>query len=59
VFEGEVRVTAGAHDMGMVPAGHRQVVFADGRTPERAEIRPNENVELGRMRETMRPMLGR
>ncbi|MGH7726111.1 MAG: hypothetical protein ACREOU_11860 [Candidatus Eiseniibacteriota bacterium] len=59
VYEGSVRVKAGEHDMGEVPAGHRQVVFRDGREPERAEIRPIENEKLGTMRETMRPMLER
>ena len=53
VLEGSVHVMAGTHDMGMVPGGQRQVVFADGRAPERAEMRPIERVKLGEMRTAM------
>jgi ferric-dicitrate binding protein FerR (iron transport regulator) len=57
VLEGRVRVMAGTRDMGMVPGGQRQVVFADGRAPERAGMRPIERVKLGEMRAAMAPML--
>jgi ferric-dicitrate binding protein FerR (iron transport regulator) len=50
VLEGSVHVMAGTHDMGMVPAGQRQVVFASGAPPVRAEMRPTERVALGEMR---------
>jgi hypothetical protein len=59
VFEGTVRVRAGTHDMGMVPAGQRQVVFADGSEPVRAEMRPTERVKLGEMKEGIRAELAR
>ena len=59
VFVGSVRVMAGTHDMGMVPAGQRQTVFADGRAPERAEMRPGERVKLGEMKEGIRAELER
>lgn len=59
VFEGSVRVLAGTHDMGMVPAGQRQVVFADGSEPVRAEMRPTERVKLGAMKEGVRAELER
>jgi len=59
VFEGAVRVLAGTHDMGMVPAGQRQVVFADGSEPVRAEMRPGERVKLGEMKEGIRAELER
>jgi len=59
VFEGSVRVLAGTHDMGMVPAGQRQVVFADGSAPIRAEMRPTERVKLGEMKEGVRAELDR
>jgi ferric-dicitrate binding protein FerR (iron transport regulator) len=59
VFEGAVRVMAGTHDMGMVPAGQRQVVFADGSAPIRAEMRPTERVKLGEMKEDLRAELER
>ncbi len=57
VLEGAVHVRAGAHDMGMIPAGQRQVVFADGSPTERAEMRPIEKVKLGAMRAAMRAEL--
>jgi len=57
VLEGSVHVTAGTQDMGMVPGGQRQVVYADGRAPERAEMRPVERVKLGEMRTAMAPVL--
>ena len=53
VLEGSVHVMAGTHDMGMVPGGQRQTVFADGRAPERAEMRPVERVKLAEMRTAM------
>lgn len=59
VLEGSVRVRAGAHDMGMVPAGQRQVVFANGQPAVRADMRPTERVALGAMREAMRAELGK
>jgi len=59
VFEGAVRVMAGTHDMGMVPAGQRQVVFADGSAPIRAEMRPTERAKLGEMKEGLRAELER
>jgi ferric-dicitrate binding protein FerR (iron transport regulator) len=59
VFEGAVRVMAGTHDMGMVPAGQRQVVFADGSAPIRAEMRPTERAKLGEMKEGVHAELER
>jgi ferric-dicitrate binding protein FerR (iron transport regulator) len=57
VLEGKVHVMAGANDMGMVPAGQRQTVFADGSKPVRAEMRPVERGMLGEMRRAMGPVL--
>lgn len=57
VYEGHVRIRAGGHDMGAIPPGLRQLVFNDGRTPERSEIRPMEKTKLGMMRDAMRPVL--
>ena len=59
VFEGAVRVLKGAQDLGMVPAGQRQVVFADGSAPVRAEMRPTERARLGTMKEEIRAELER
>ena len=60
VLEGEVMVGArgeaagpeGAGGSAMMPitAGRRGYIFHDGRTPERAEIRPTELTELARFR---------
>ncbi|MEP7028875.1 MAG: hypothetical protein ABI960_09800, partial [Candidatus Eisenbacteria bacterium] len=58
VLEGRVHVMAGTHDMGMVPGGQLQQVFADGREPRRAEIRAVERVRLGAMRTAMASVLG-
>ncbi len=57
VLEGTVHVMAGRHDMGMVPAGQLQQVFADGRAPHRGEMRPTERMKLGMMRAAMAPVL--
>jgi len=58
VSEGRVHVMrAGtAADLGMVPAGQRQVVFRDARTPPtRTPILATEKAPLARMREEMGP----
>lgn len=60
VLEGEVMVGArgdasgpegsGGGAMMPIPAGHRGYIFRDGRTPERADIRPEELTSLARFR---------
>jgi hypothetical protein len=57
VLEGKVHVMAGTEDMGMVPAGQRATVFADGSPSVRAAMRPTEQVKLGEMRKAMGPVL--
>lgn len=59
VLEGSVHVMAGAHDMGMVPAGMRATVFGNGDAPIRAEMRPTERVKLSAMKEFVREDLER
>jgi hypothetical protein len=60
VLEGEVMVGArgdaagpegsGGGAMMPISAGHRGYIFRDGRTPERADIRPEELTSLARFR---------
>jgi hypothetical protein len=56
VLEGAVRVRAGSHDAGRIPAG-REVVLAGGKSTPPAEIRPIEKARLLGMRDAMRPFL--
>ena len=51
VLEGTVRVGEAGGAMEPIPSGRRKFVFNDGRPIERAEMRPNEQVELARFRE--------
>ena len=59
VLEGAVHVRAGAHDMGMVPAGMRATVFGNGDAPIQAEMRPTERLKLRAMKDAVRADLER
>jgi hypothetical protein len=50
VLEGRVMVGPKDGTMERVDGGHRRYVFADGRPPEMAEMRPTEHSPLGEMR---------